>query len=349
MRHSIVYARTGTFCGWPANNGLWAWDGREFLVGFTVGACHEQPGHNILEPYRSALARSVDRGETWRLVEPLNFVGRCGEVQDSPGDIDFAARGAALRVIGTSYHGSSIAGGAFLVSADRGDTWQGPYSFGALMQHPELQDLEITSRTDYVVDGPEACLLMMSARVPGQIEDRVFCARTTDSGRSFHFVSWVVPPTDPYRALMPATVRCRSGVLVTAVRRRESGTERCWIDAYASADDGETWDPLGKVRDNGPWNGNPPALIELADGRLCCAFGERRLCRVIARFSADQGQTWSRDLILRSDFVRDSFGDPDLGYVRLAQRDDGKLIAIYYWATRENPHHHIAATIWDPK
>ena len=349
MRHNFVFARPGTFAAWPANNGLWSWDGKVFLVGFTVGGFHEQPGHNILEPYRSVLARSVDKGETWTLVEPANFVGRGAEVQESPGHIDFAAGGVAVRVVGTSYHGSSIPSGAFFVSPDRGDTWQGPYAFGSLAQHAKLKGLEITSRTDYVVDGPKSCLFMMSARVPGQPEDRVFCARTTDAGRSFSFVSWIVPPADPYRALMSATVRCRSGDLVTAIRRRESGTERCWIDAYASADDGSTWTLLGKVRDTGPWNGNPPALTELADGRLCCVFGERATCRIIVKYTMDQGKTWGRDLVLRSDFERDSFGDPDLGYARVTQRGDGKMVAIYYWATRENPHQHIAATIWDPE
>jgi hypothetical protein len=38
--------------------------------------------------------------------------------------------------------------------------------------------------------------------------------------------------------------------------------------------------------------------------------------------------------------------DADFGYPRLAQRSDGQLVAIYYWACRERPHQHIAATIW---
>jgi hypothetical protein len=38
----------------------------------------------------------------------------------------------------------------------------------------------------------------------------------------------------------------------------------------------------------------------------------------------------------------------DLGYPRLVQRPDGKLVAMYYWATKENPEQHIAASIWQP-
>jgi len=37
----------------------------------------------------------------------------------------------------------------------------------------------------------------------------------------------------------------------------------------------------------------------------------------------------------------------DLGYPRLLKRNDGHLVAIYYWSTKEHPYH-ISATIWKP-
>jgi hypothetical protein len=75
MEHIVVYAEPGHFAGWPANNGIWLWDGLEILVGFTVGDFKEQKGHNILEPYRSLLARSRDGGQTWAVERPTNYVG----------------------------------------------------------------------------------------------------------------------------------------------------------------------------------------------------------------------------------------------------------------------------------
>jgi hypothetical protein len=350
MRHVTVYHEAEIFAGWPANNGLWCWDSREILVGLTCGPFEEKSGHNIGEPYRSILARSGDQGETWTTVEPANFVGSHAEVRCPTDKIDFTHPGFAMRIVGTGYHGSTSADGAFYVSSNRGDTWQGPCSFGSLTDHPELRGLDITSRTDYVVQGPQECLLMMSARSAGASldKDRIFCARTSDGGRRFHFVSWVVPPTDPDRAVMPSTVQSGSGQLVTAIRRRQGGGQRCWIDAYGSADNGRSWKLLCKVADTGPWNGNPPALVRLDDRRLCCVYGERATCRILARYSGDSGRTWDRDVVLRADFHRDRHGDPDLGYPRVMQRADGKLAAIYYWATAAMPHQHIAATIWDP-
>jgi len=344
MKHAIVYAQPGTFAGWPANNGLWSWDDSELLVGFVAGPYVEQPGHNLAEPYRLLTARSADQGETWATGEPA-----INAAYPSSQAIDFTHHGFAMRVAGTGYHGSDVAAGAFYVTLDHGQTWRGPQLFHRLQHHPELQGMTITARTDYVVEGPRACLVMLSARKSGEWgADRVFCARTTDAGKSFEFVSWVVPPSDPHRAVMPATVRCDSGRLVTAIRRRQAGGERCWIAAYASAGDGQSWQFISEVAETGGWNGNPPALARLDDGQLCCVFGERNACHMVAMFSPDEGQTWREPVILRDDFHRDAFGDPDLGYARVTQRADGQVIAIYYWATAALPHQHIAATIWQP-
>jgi hypothetical protein len=120
-----------------------------------------------------------------------------------------------------------------------------------------------------------------------------------------------------------------------------------WIDAYGSSDDGQSWSYLGRVGEAGGWNGNPPALVRLQDGRLCCAYGNRARRQIVARFSPDEGRSWGAEAVLRDDF--DSVdGEPDLGYPRLVQRADGCLVVVYYWATRAHPRQHIAATLWNP-
>ena len=82
--------------------------------------------------------------------------------------------------------------------------------------------------------------------------------------------------------------------LVTTVRLRDF--PRRWIDAYVSHDDGRSWSYLATpAPDIG--QGNPPALVRLADGRLCLTYGYRGEPYAIhARFSSDQGKTWTRSV-----------------------------------------------------
>ncbi len=347
LRHVVIFAEQGRFADWPANNGAWIWDGGEILVGFAEGGYAVQPGHNIVEPITCLLARSRDGGVSWQVEKPANFVGRSGAPLDPPGNIPFGHPDFALRVMGIGYHGCEDPRGAFFYSQNRGRTWRGPYTFGALNGHPQLRGMEFTPRTDYVVNGPRDCLVMLSARQPGVGgADRVFCARTTDGGASFQFVSWVVPPSDPYRAVMPSTVRCGPRKLVSAIRRRELGTERCWVDAYVSEDDGRSWFFLSKVGDTGVANGNPPALARLRDGRLCCVYGNRSRRQLLARVSRDEAATWGDERVLRKGYASLE-ADEDFGYPRLVQRADGCLVAMYYWASAELPYQHTAATIWE--
>jgi hypothetical protein len=251
--------------------------------------------------------------------------------------------------MGTGYHGNTADRGCFFYSSDRGQHWEGPFPFEGLADEENLKGKELTPRTDNLIQINEAGLLFLSARAPGNwADEKVFCVRTIDGGQTFQFVAWVVDPADPYRAVMPNTVQDPSFGLISAVRRREMGTNHCWLDAYGSMDAGRSWTFHGKIAETGLANGNPPALVQLSDGRLCCAYGNRASQQIEARYSPDQGRSWSDPLVLRADFQADSFGDADLGYVRLVQRHDGRLVAVYYWANADHPQQHIAATIWKP-
>jgi hypothetical protein len=345
MRHQVIYAQAGVFAGWPANNGAWSWDdGREILVGLTVGAFEEKPGHNIREPYHSLLARSTDGGQTWATVQPENFVGSGSPNRTLSEGLDFMSPGFAMRVEAVSYHGSTRQEGGFFASNDRGRTWHGPFAFN-LANLPPVGGMMITSRTDYIVEGPRQCLVMMTLRGESFPLDRTFCIRTTDGGRTFGFVSWVAGPGDPYRAVMPSSVRMSTGRLVSVIRR---SSDVCWADCYISDDEGGSWRHASKVGQTGVWNGNPPALVGLRDGRLCAAFGNRTSRQMVARISEDQGQTWGPELVLRADFQPDRYDDPDFGYPRLVQRADGQVMCFYYWSSPRISHQHIAATIWQP-
>jgi hypothetical protein len=339
-KHVIVYAEPGRFAGWPANNGAWIW-GDEILVGFSQGYYQaNDQGHSISrdKPSKSVLARSVDGGETWRLEDPDGFVGDGREAVASPGGIDFTHPDFAMRVERTQ----------FFVSSDRGKTWRGPYAL------PDFSGKQLTARTDYLVNGKDDCLVFLSAmepRVQAGIQDRAFAARTRDGGRTFAFLGWMTGEPIAIRSVMPSTARLSDSHLVSALRRRLdvpiSGPhklQKMWIDAYQSQDDGNTWEFLSQVADTGADNGNPPSLVRLRDGRIAVTYGYRNAPQGIrAKLSADGGRSWGPEIQLRDD------GRTwDLGYTRSVQRQDGKIVTIYYYTTRERPEQHIAATIWDP-
>lgn len=62
-----------------------------------------------------------------------------------------------------------------------------------------------------------------------------------------------------------------------------------------------------------------------------------------AKLSEDEGRTWGEKIILRGDAAA-----WDVGYVRTAQRPDGKIVTVYYFPEEPFTKRIIAATIWDP-
>lgn len=336
--------KKGRFRGWPANNGLWSWDnGRELLVGFKEGEYKLQDGlHNIirLNPELRKMARSTDGGRTWKVEYPQrdNYVGNEEGPFPSPGDINFGHPDFAMRV---HYD-------RFFISYDRGKTWKGSFSWNGLSDVKELQGMINASRTDYMVTGANSVQIIMAARDPelkfAHLE-KPFVVETTDGGRTFNFVSWIVPWTNPYRAVMPSTVRTRDGKLICTVRCRDPRDEwrPNWIDSYISEDNGRSWSFLSWVGDTGLFNGNPPGLAVLRDGRLACTYANRTLRQMLIRFSSDNGASWGEPIVLRD------ADDRDLGYPQMVENDEGKLVALYYIQREEWPESaYIEAAIITP-
>ena len=355
--HHIVYYDPLGWAAVPANNGgnspIWQW-GNEILVGFTLGTFAVSTRSHQCDndrPFVSWLARSRDGGESWTAWKPGPYAGQGGSIPDDAEAVDVSQEGFVMRVEGNGYHGNS--GAQWFYSQDRGDTWHGPRGFGSLLSDPRPSGHEFTGRTAYLVDGPHELSLFASVRhrPPGArgiaLREKAFLARTVDGGCTFDFCSWIVPWEDPARAVMPAPVRLTASRLVVALRRKSEQSN--WIDCYASADNGLTWSFLSRVAETevgNEFNGNPPALVKMADGRLCCAYGHRSWRQILARYSHDGGRTWTPGQVIRYGF-HSANGWPDLGYVRLFQRPDGRLVAVYFWCTQDRPQTHIEATIFD--
>lgn len=365
VRHLEVYRRSGRFAAWPANFGIWSWR-NEIVVGFTSG--HTKPGRgfhalNRAKPFATMQARSMDGGETWRVApSPVRTPGNQGICvdehvidsltadqaieqdlvnvpQDPPGDIDFAHPDFALLCARTGLGTGTRSW--FYVSDDRCNSWAGPYNLPAF----GLPGVE--ARTDYLVSGPETCTLFLTAsKTGGEEGGGVFCARTSDGGASFRFLSWIAQSEEGH-AIMPSSIGLSEGRILCAVRCRGRGTftgAGSWIDLFASDDDCESWTHLTRpVPDTGK-GGNPPALIALKDGRLCLVYGYRREpYGMRARVSSDDGESWSDDIVLRNDG-----GNHDLGYPCAVQRPDGQVVAVYYYNEDPEGDRYIGATIFRP-
>ena len=88
-----------------------------------------------------------------------------------------------------------------------------------------------------------------------------------------------------------------------------------------------------------------PVLLQLPAGRLALVYGNRDGYAICARLSADQGESWSDEIVLRG-----GGANGDIGYARAVARDDGAVVAVYYFNDRPDGdgERFIEATIWTP-
>jgi len=335
MKNVIVASKEGRYFGWPANKGAWAW-GDELLVGFVDGTYAPGGIHNCHRPFIDSFARSMDGGITWKVEVPeVN----CGDKPNGPlpDNIDFNDPDLALRFTGSFDHSKGTADeGAVFISYSRGKKWAGPFS----MKSAGLAKAGIhsTMRTNYI---KELGMIFGSSGFNNSWgDDYAVCINRNLERHS-------VICADTSRAVMPAAAFVDGGITVL-LRRRNNLREQCWIESFRLESLAEqVWISQGHVTDTGgtPRNGNPPALIYHEEaGMLIMAYGNRDQRTMNYRTSYDAGKNWSQPVIIRDDFYDELSGYGDLGYPQLFKSSQG-IVCVYYWATKENPHQHIAASI----
>jgi hypothetical protein len=350
--HGVVYYEEGRFGGWPANHGIWNW-GDEILVGFSA-AYYKDRGDRThatdrARPEQHLFARSLDGGGTWTIEDPSKqgvLVPRGGMLFGSPlpgvaippirlldQAIDFTHPDLALTFRMDDYRGNGQS--RFYYSYDRGKNWNGPFAL------PLFGTPGIAARTDYIVNGPHHLMAFLSSGKSDGRPGRTLCAETKDGGLTWEFVSWIGPEPEGYN-IMSSTVRLNERELLSLLRANGRP-----LIAFHSSDNGRNWNLRNEaVGLTGKGRSNPPSLLKLRDGRLVVVYGYRaEPFGLRARFSSDEGRTWSEDVVLRDDAT-----GWDIGYPRSVQRSDGKVISIYYY--RDVAHgvdRYIAQTIWDPE
>jgi len=349
-----VYSENGRFAGWPANNGIWNWKD-EILFGFVEAEHYETEGFHTYnrETARNKYARSLDGGETWTIDDAFEL-GQTGWAFDNnlPDDEaedpvlmeepieDFSNPDFIITWMRHNFHrGPSI----FYYSNDRGHQWQGPYQF------PDLNTPGIGTRTDYFIEGTQTLSAFMNVAKDNDREGRLIYVKTIDGGVNWELVSWLGDEEPEGFEIMPSTVRLDSSEILSILRARDTNPRRDYIKAYRSLDNGQTWnEEVDPVFDTGA-GGSPPALLEMDDGRLALAYAYRSQfgSRICLRLSSDKGKSWSHEIPIRTG----DLANADIGYPRMIQRVDGKLVIVYYWNHAANqdadPYRYIAASIVD--
>lgn len=349
--HIKVYHEPGRYAGWPANTGIWIW-GNEILTGFSKGYYRDNGIKHGIDRQKEeihVLARSTNGGESWNITDPgkdkvyipmAEFGIQRNDVEllvvkklEKP--VNFTKKEFALLARMGANKQSSL-----WFSENKGNSWAGPYGL------PDFGKQGTAARTDYVVYGKRDCMLFLTSMKSNGEEGRVMCVRTTDGGMNWSFVSWIGDEPEGY-SIMPASVRISKNELLVTTRNKEG--EESFIASYYSKDQGKTWSYLGKAVDD-TGIGNPPAMVKMNDGRICLIYGYRsdpdgkKTSDIRARISSDNGKTWSRDYLLRNDG-----SGRDIGYPRVVQRPDGKIVVVYYFMDKATgPERYIAATLWTP-
>ncbi|MCW0482725.1 sialidase family protein [Gaoshiqia sediminis] len=353
IKHGIVFYQEGRYAGWPANHGIWSWD-NEILVGFVEAAFREAKGLHPYDPKtaRNKYARSKDGGQTW-LIEDAFDHGQTAKGQDNAIDDEYAVVPTPMSepvgdfsnpnfILTFLRHNNHNGPSHFYYSNNKGVNWKGPFIF------PDIDKNGVATRTDYSIDGEKELSAFITVAKPNGKEGRVALVRTTDGGINWHIVSWIGAESDGFD-IMPSSLRLSTTELLTVIRTRTKDKQDL-LTSYLTKDNGKTWEKLkDPVADTGK-GGSPPTLVKLNDGRLALAYIYRSETgsRVNIRFSSDNGRNWGDEIVLRS-------GDGatrDVGYPRMVQRPDGKIVIIYYWnnANQEGakPYRYIASTIVDP-
>lgn len=323
ITHFTAIQRDDVYYGWPANHGAWQ-RGDEFLVGVASGAYDESAisKHNVSGPIAKGLLRSYDGGFTWDYENPCDFMGYGAHTKPTA----FTPDSEIYRVCGFYDYGGEGCDeyGSIYSSKDFGKTWHGPFIMKGLdwlygwRQRSEYGGWISTSRTCVVRD-----LIFLSAAKKNYFgSDFVICAQIRHS--EFRFLS-VIKPFNGTRCACPSACLDDRGNVYVACRRRNLMTNENWIELYKSVDCGLTWESVSIVGSTGTRNGNPPSFKYLPNGRMVCAFANRKTQKMMLAVSDDYGTSWKH---LK---LRDNLNGYDFGYPQLFVKQDGDIVCVYYW------------------
>jgi hypothetical protein len=349
--HVVVYRREDEMVGWPHVMGFWNLGGGELLqqvssittrYGNSDDISHDNLGREGLGSRQLAF-RSTDYGRSWG--EPVvDMMARADPSQAGATrmadlqPIDFLGPDVLIANNATGF-GSPTGKTNVRVSKDRGHSW------GPAIEVP-LDALHSLSGMNSALVRPDGTALIWLMEVGASGWDRHPCVYALPpGGHDFHFTTFITPKVDPYaqgsgdysstlrfgghRWFYPRGYMLPSGRMLCVLRSQRDPRGIMWTEVFASDDGGRTWHFLSRVNDFGA----PGSLVVKRDGRLVMVYGYRLAPQGIrAKVSEDGGESWGRELI-----VRDDGGSWDLGYPNAWETDDGRIGALYYFNSKDDP------------
>lgn len=179
---------------------------------------------------------------------------------------------------------------------------------------------------------------------PGPAANYAYAIRSTDNGKTWGDISLMGAGFDE-----TALLQTRGKDVIALMRSGPGVAEGTPLQALYSTrskDRGKTWSAPERITREMEI---PADLLELADGRIVLAHGERNFpMGVQAAVSSDGGRTFNlRDKLSLSWFANNR----DTGYPSSILRKDGKILTLYYQMDDPARHPESAkckAIIWDP-
>ncbi len=346
--HGIIYRNEDSYCG-PISM-LEQLPQGELLLLFREAKWRGRPTH--MDPTtRTSLLRSRDGGLTWFSHVTPDPQGGNGTaiacLSDgrlivntyhhlfAPVDERDRLAGRPAQRIHQPSGMATAAGGVFMTRSDNdGYTWECPVHI------PEPSNWPYIACHGAILELPGGDLLLP---VTGWRNDtdapaRGMVLRSHDRGQTWG-EDVCITDDGPEEIDFHETrlVHCPSGRILAMHRTPSGNYFRNW-----SEDSGYNWSP---TIDTGIWCGgsSPPDLKLLHDGRLLLSRGYRRQpFGIRAHISADEGETWPIEVVLRDDGP-----DRDVGYPSTQQLPDGRLLTVYYWHGQDQIRH-LQRTLWSP-
>lgn len=370
--HRVLYRNEEEFAAWPYTNGFW--ETRQCIVanfmklkanyGSPDNISHDAIGGGTAGPLQVVSLRSFDRGQTWdaeppqvhefRRIHPSEHDGS-GESLAELGPLDFTDPDTLVWTTSSAF-GTPESRPYVRVSKDAGRNWSRPYRV-------PLDGLpSISGNASQMVRPDGRSLLFLTMISKDGWSRRPLVYGSVPDGSGWRFLSFITPKEDPFGAadgdwqctyrfgghrwFYPRGMMLPNGRILCTLRSQRDPTGVMWTELYYSDDGGLTWGFLSRINDFGA----PGSLTRMADGRLVCVYGFRLPpFGIRAVVSEDEGRTWGPEIVLRTDG-----GSWDLGYPNAFEAEPGRVSAIYYFNSSEDPIQanggvrHIAQTTFSP-